>query len=51
MANIPGYKGNVYFGVFETTVKVRYDNHKKSFIKERHENDMELSKEYWKVKQ
>ena len=32
MANIPGYKGNVYFGVFETTVKVRYDNHKKSFI-------------------
>ena len=51
MANIPGYKEKVYFGVSETTFKVRYDNHKKSFTKQRHKDDMELSKEYWKVKQ
>ena len=50
-ANIPGYKEKVYLGVSETTFKVRYGNHKKSFIKQRHKNNTELSKEYWKVKQ
>ena len=28
-----------------------YGNHKKSFAKQCHKNDTELSKEYWKVKQ
>ena len=50
-ANIPGYKEKVYLGVSETTFKVRYGNHKKSFTKQRHKNDMESLKEYWKVKQ
>ena len=51
MANFPGYKENVYLGVSETTFKVCYCNHKKSLTKQRHKNDTELSKEYWKVKQ
>ena len=50
-ANIPGYKEKVYLGVSETTFKVRYGNHKKSFTKQRHKNDTELSREHWKVKQ
>ena len=50
-ANIPGYKEKVYLGVSETTFKVRYGNHKKSFTKQRHKRDTKLSKEYWKVKQ
>ena len=33
MANIPDYKEKVYLGVSETTFKVRYGNHKKSFTK------------------
>ena len=32
MANIPGYKEKVYLAVSETTFKVHYGNHKKSFI-------------------
>ena len=32
----------------ETTFRVRYGNHKKSFTKPRHKNDTELFKEYWK---
>ena len=46
MANIPGYKEKVCLGVSETTSKVHYGNHKKSFAKQRHKNDTELSKEY-----
>ena len=38
-------------GVSETTLKVRYGNYKNSFPKQRHNNDTELSKEYWKLKQ
>ena len=37
--------------VSETTFKVCYSNHKKSFTNKRHKSDTELSKEYWKVKQ
>ena len=44
-AHIPGYKVKVYLGVFETTFKVHYITHKKSFIKQ-HKNNMQLSKEY-----
>ena len=50
-ANFPGYKEKVCLGVSRTTFKVRYGNHKKSFTKQRHKNDMKLSKEYWKVQQ
>ena len=50
-ANLPGYKEKVYLGVSETTFKVRCGNHKKSFTKQRHKNDTELSIKYWKVKQ
>ena len=50
-ANISGYKEKVYLGVSETTFKVRYGNYKKSFTKQRHKNDTELFKEYWKMKQ
>ena len=51
MENIPGYKEKVYLGVSEATFKVRYGNHEKLFRKQHHKKDMELSKEYWKVKQ
>ena len=50
-ANIPGHKEKVYLGVSETTFKVRYGNHKKSFTKQHHKNDTQLSREYLKVKQ
>ena len=50
-AKIPVSKENVYLGVSETNSKVRYGNHKKEFTKQHHNNDTELSKEYWKVKQ
>ena len=37
--NIPGYKEKVYLSVSETTFKVYYGNHKKSFTKkQRHKN-------------
>ena len=32
-ANIPGYKEKVYLGLFDTTFKVCYVYHKKSFTK------------------
>ena len=44
--NIPGYKEKVYLGLSETTFKVRYGNNKKSFTKQHHKNDTEISKEY-----
>ena len=50
-ANIPGHKEKVYLGVSQTTFKVRYGNHKKSFTKQHHKNDTQLSREYLKVKQ
>ena len=49
--NIAGYKEKVYLGLSKTTFKVRYGNNKKSFTKQHHKNDTEISKEYWKVKQ
>ena len=44
--NIPGNKEKVYLGLSETTFKVRYGNNKKSFTKQHHKNDTEISKEY-----
>ena len=41
----------VYIGIAETTFKKRYANHLKSFNTKKYENDTELSKEVWKIKQ
>ena len=38
--NIPVYKEKVYLGVSQTAFKIRYGNHKKSFAKQRHTNNM-----------
>ena len=45
-ANTPGYKEKVYLGLSRRTFKVRYGSHKKSFPKQHHKNNTELSKEY-----
>ena len=45
------YQGKVYLGVSESIFKVRFGNHKKLFTKQRHKNDTELFKEYWRIKQ
>ena len=60
-ANIPGYKAKGYLGVSKTTFnnnlfwkhpkQIYYGNHKISFTKQRHKNNKELSKEYWKEQQ
>ena len=41
----------VYYGICETTFKVRYANHKKSFNHARYRNETELSREFWKIKE
>ena len=43
------YKLKLYKGIFETTFKKRYANHKKSFSVEKNKNDAKLSTEYWKL--
>ena len=44
------YKQRIYIGIAETNFKQRFSNHTKSFNLEHHENDTELSKEYWSIK-
>ena len=39
-----------YIGVTESEFKIRYRNHKNSFINEKRKNDTSLSKEVWKKK-
>ena len=41
----------VYYGSCEPEFKIRYRNHKKSFLHERYKNDTELSKYLWTLKQ
>ena len=36
-----------YYGPTEASFKIRYGNHKMSFIHEQHKNDTELSKSMW----
>ena len=36
-----------YYGLTEKSFKKRYGNHKRSFIREQHKNDTELSKYIW----
>ena len=40
----------VYYGICETTFKLRYANHKKSFNHRNRKSDTELSNEFWKIK-
>ena len=40
----------VYFGISETEFKSRYNNHTMSFRNQTHENDTELSKYIWSLK-
>ena len=51
MANITGHKEKVYLGGSKTTFNVCYVNHKKLFARQFHNNDTELSKDFWKAKQ
>jgi len=48
--NEPTYIPKNYLGSAETTFKLRYANHKKTFNYEKYENDTELSKEVWRLK-
>ena len=45
------YKQKRYEGIYETTCKKRYANHKKSFKLINSKNDTTLSIEYWILKQ
>ena len=45
------YHEKIYYGTSEGTFRQRYENHKKSFNHEKHRKDIELSKEYWKLKE
>ena len=40
----------VYYGIFKTTFKLRYANHKKSFGHRNRKSDTELSNEFWRIK-
>ena len=40
----------VYYGICETTFKLRYANHKKSFSHRNRKSDTELSNEFWRIK-
>ena len=40
----------VYYGISETTFKLRYANHKRSFNRRNHKSDTELSNKFWKLK-
>ena len=42
-------KTKIYYDVSETTFKLKYANHKKTFDNIKYENDTELSKEYWNI--
>ena len=49
-SNIPGYGARLYKGITERAFKDRYKEHKKTFNNRRYENDSELSKEIWQIK-
>ena len=48
--DIARYKQKCYIGSCETTFKDCFGNYKKSFNHVKHENDTELSKEFWEIK-
>ena len=40
----------VYYGICQTTFKLRSTNHKKSFNHSNRKSDTELSNEFWRIK-
>ena len=50
-SNEQNYSENIYIGTAETTFKKRYSNHKGSFNLAAYKNDIELSKEFWKIEE
>ena len=42
-------KTKIYYGVCETTFKLRYANHKKTFNNIKYQTEAELSNEYWNI--
>ena len=46
----PNYKEKIYFGRAETTLKLWYSNHQRSFKFLKYKTDTELSSEVWKMK-
>ena len=49
-SELPNQKDKIYFGACETTFKLRYANHKKSFANRMYEKSTELAIEYWRLK-
>ena len=53
-ANITPFGKNsetkVYYGICETTFKLKYANHKKSFNHRNPKSDTELSNKFWRIK-
>ena len=47
-SNITNYPEKVYIGLCQTSFKLRYANHLKSFNTPQYKHDTELSKEIWK---
>ena len=50
-SNIANYQEKVYIGLCQTSFKLRYANHLKSFNTPQYKHDTELSKEIWKIKE
>ena len=50
ISNEENSKTKVYYGLSETTFKVRYANHKKTFNYIKYKSDSELSHEFWNIK-
>ena len=47
---LPRLGEKVYYGICETTFKLRYANHKKSFNHRNRKLDTNLSNEFWRIK-
>ena len=50
MSTNPSYKEKIYFGTAETTFKLSYSNHQRSFKFLQYKTDIELSNEIWRMK-
>ena len=50
VSNIDNEHEKIYKGLCETTFKIRYGNHKKTFNYEKYKNDTELASEFWRIK-
>ena len=50
-SNLKNYKEKIYIGISEGKFKLRYANHKKSFVHQKYQKETELSNEFWKIKE